>query len=112
MNSRALVVWFLLLTAVFAVTVDASIDDKKQAGENQVENSKSPCKYGNCEQVEEIPFVEAGEVLGGEEEESKYSQGGRGGQGGGSGHGGHQGGGSGQGGYKGGGGGTTRKHAV
>ncbi|KAL1191754.1 hypothetical protein V5N11_001537 [Cardamine amara subsp. amara] len=112
MNSKAFVVWFLLLAAVFAVTVVASVDDTKQAGENQVDGSKSSCKYGNCAQARDIPLVKEDnakyelnheedrfdEVIGEEgEDESKY-QGGRG-----SGQGGKKGGGHGQGGQKGGG---------
>ncbi|KFK39873.1 hypothetical protein AALP_AA3G299500, partial [Arabis alpina] len=118
MNSRAFIVWSsVLLAAVFAVTVVASVDDTKQADLSQIENLKSSCKYGNCAHAGEIPFVEADnakyeldqgkdgfdDLIGGKEDESKHSQGGQ--KGGGSGQGGQKGGGGGQRGQKGGGGG-------
>ncbi|KAF3504332.1 hypothetical protein F2Q69_00041816 [Brassica cretica] len=129
MNTRAFVVWCVLLAAVLAATAVASVDDAKQAGANQVDELKSSCKYGNCEHGGEISFEEAhnaknelnqgiggfDEVIGGKEDESKYNQGGQkggggGGQGGQKGRGGggqgqKGGGGGGQGGQKGGGGG-------
>ncbi|KAF2574597.1 hypothetical protein F2Q70_00002309 [Brassica cretica] len=124
MNTRAFVVWCVLLAAVLAATAVASVDDAKQAGANQVDELKSSCKYGTCEHGGEISFEEAhnaknelnqgiggfDEVIGGKEDESKYNQGGGGGQGGQKGRGGggqggqKEGGGGGQGGQKGGGG--------
>ncbi|CAH8386951.1 unnamed protein product [Eruca vesicaria subsp. sativa] len=142
MNTRAFVVWCVLLAAVLAATAVASVDDAKQAGANQVDESKSSCKFGKCEHGGEISFEEAhnarnelnqgiggvDEVIGGNEDESKYNQGGQkggGGQGGqkgggGGGQGGHKGGGGqgkqkgggGQGGQKGGGGGGQGGHKV
>nr|VDD30503.1 unnamed protein product [Brassica oleracea] len=129
MNTRAFVVWCVLLASVLAATAVASVDDAKQG------ELKSSGKYGNCEHGGEVSFEEAhnaknelnqgiggfDEVIGGKEDESKYNQGGqKGGSGGGQGgqkgrgrgrQGGQKGGGrGGQGGQKGGGGGGQGGH--